>query len=248
MTCAESRMLLDAHADDELDVVNSLERERHLKTCAACAAETESVRWLQAALRELPLRYEAPDSLRREVRRMARASENEARPRRLQSLLLWKSLAFGATAFAVSAILLRPGISGRDPLLNEAVASHVRSLMAEHLTDVASSDQHAVKPWFNGKLDFAPDVKDFTERSFPLVGGRLDYLNGRSVAALVYRRNRHFINVFVWPSVNAGNGRLTSEKRRGYSVIHREADGLHYCLVSDLNEKDLAELANLFGR
>jgi len=133
-------------------------------------------------------------------------------------------------------------------LLNEAVASHVRSLMVEHLTDVASSDQHTVKPWFNGKLDFAPDVKDFAAQGFPLVGGRLDFLNGRAVAALVYRRNTHFINVFVWPATNTGSGKSALENRRGYFVINREANGLHYSLVSDLNEKELAELANLFGR
>src|SRR6185436_17555679 len=121
-------------------------------------------------------------------------------------------------------------------MLNEAVASHVRSLMVEHLTDVASSDQHTVKPWFNGKVDFAPDVKDFTAQGFPLVGGRLDYLNGRTVAVLVYQRNKHFINVFVSPTESSGRGKLTLEKRRGYSVINRETGGLHYCLVSDLNE------------
>ncbi len=179
---------------------------------------------------------------------MARTSGGATSPR-FHSLLLWKFLAFGATAFAVLAILLPPARnSERDHLLNEAVASHVRSLMAEHLTDVASSDQHTVKPWFNGKLDFAPEVKDFAAHGFPLVGGRLDYLNGRAVAALVYRRNKHFINVFVWPAQNTGNGKSDVQKRQGYSVINRDADGLRYCVVSDLNQKELAEFANLFGR
>ena len=249
MNCAESRLLLHAYADDELEVANSLELERHLKTCGACAAEMKSLQSLKAALRHAPLRYEAPGSLRREIRRMVSAPAGETPSGLFQSPRFWKSLAFGATAFALLAILLRPaGISGRDQLLNEAVASHVRSLMAEHLTDVASSDQHAVKPWFDGKVDFAPDVKDFAAQGFPLVGGRLDYLNGRAVAALVYRRNQHFINVFVWPEANPGNGKQVLENRRGYTVINRETGGLHYCLVSDLNEKELAELASLFGR
>jgi len=139
-------------------------------------------------------------------------------------------------------------MSGRDQLLNEAVASHVRSLMVEHITDVTSSDQHTVKPWFSGKLDFAPVVKDFAAQGFPLVGGRLDYMNGRAVAALVYRRNNHLINVFVWPARDTGSGKPAVENHRGYSVINREMDGLHYCLVSDLNDKELVELANLFGR
>ncbi len=246
MTCAESRLLLHAHADGELDVASSLDLERHLKTCAACAGEKQSVHSLKAALRQSSFRYDAPDSLRKEVRRMARTSGGATSPR-FHSLLLWKFLAFGATAFAVLAILLPPARnSERDHLLNEAVASHVRSLMAEHLTDVASSDQHTVKPWFNGKLDFAPEVKDFAAHGFPLVGGRLDYLNGRAVAALVYRRNKHFINVFVWPAQNTRKSDL--QRHRGYSVINRDADGLRYCVVSDLNQKELAEFANLFGR
>jgi anti-sigma factor RsiW len=248
MNCAESRLLLHAHADDELDVANSLELERHLKTCAACASEKQSVHSLKAVLQQSSMRYNAPDSLRKEIRRMARTRSGETQSR-FHSLLLWKSLAFGATAFAVLAILFRSaGISERDQFLSEAVASHVRSLMAEHLTDVASSDQHTVKPWFDGKVDFAPDVKDFAAQGFSLVGGRLDYLNGRAVAALVYRRNKHFINVFVWPAANTGNGKSDFQNHRGYSVINREANGLHYCLVSDLNEKELVELANLFGR
>src|SRR5438309_10135229 len=111
-----------------------------------------------------------------------------------------------------------------------------------------SSDQHTVKPWFDGKVDFAPDVKDFAAEGFPLIGGRLDYLNGRAVAALVYRRNKHCINVFVWPATNTENGKRALENRRGYSVINRETKGLHYCLVSDLNEKELTELGSLIGR
>src|SRR5207302_2574390 len=140
--------------DGELDVPSSLELERHLGACPACVAERESLRWLKAALRDSPLRYDAHDALRKEVRRLGRASAAQPRPRLVQSLLLWKSLAFTAVAFALLALLLRPGVSSHDELMNEAVAGHVRSLMAEHLTDVASSDQHTVKPWFIGKLDF----------------------------------------------------------------------------------------------
>jgi anti-sigma factor RsiW len=248
MNCAESRMLLHAYADGELDVANSLELERHLKVCPACVAEQESLRSLKAALREPQLRYTAPDSLGKEIRQLARAPVADVRPRLFQSLVLWKSLALGATALALLALWLRPGVAGHDELINEAVDSHIRSLMVEHLTDIASSDQHTVKPWFTGRLDFAPDVKDHAAQGFPLVGGRLDYLNGRSVAALVYRRNKHLINVFIWPTATTSSGREKIEKRRGYYVINRDTNGLHYCLVSDLNEKELAELAGLLGR
>ena len=246
MNCAESRLLLHADADGELDVVKSVELERHLKTCVVCAGEKRSLQSLKAALRQSPFRYDAPASLRKEVRRIAHASGG-ASSTRFNPLLLWKSLAFGATAFAILVILLQPGITANDTVLNEAVTSHVRSLMAEHLTDVASSDQHTVKPWFNGKLDFAPDVKDFASRGFPLVGGRLDYLNGRAVAALVYKRNKHFINVFIWPTPSTDAGKPKTENRRGYVIISHDTNGLHYCLVSDLNEKELTELAYLLG-
>jgi anti-sigma factor RsiW len=246
MNCAESQLLLHAHADGELGAAHSLDLERHLKSCPACASAKESVDSLKAALRQSSLRYNAPASLRKAVQGMARAEGRAGRPR-FFSLLLWKSLAFGATAVALWAILLRPVGISQSALLNEAVASHVRSLMAEHLTDVASSDQHTVKPWFNGKLDFAPRVEDFAAQGFSLVGGRLDYLNGRTVAALVYRRNKHVINIFVWPASHASHGKPDVQTHRGYSVINREIDGLHYCLVSDLNEKELTELANLFG-
>ena len=244
MNCAESRVLLHAHADDELDVAHSLALERHLQGCAGCAADNKSIRALKAALREPTLLYHAPDSLRREVARLAGAPGRETSSR-LNPLLLWKFLAFGAATVAVLALLLRPG--GHNEMLNEAISSHVRSLMVQHLTDVASADQHTVKPWFDGKLDFAPPVKDFTAQGFPLVGGRLDYLQGHAVAALVYQRNKHFINVFVWPAPRIGDDRSIIEKRRGYSVINLQSGGFRYCLVSDLNEKQLADLAKLFG-
>jgi len=122
----------------------------------------------------------------------------------------------------------------------------VRSLMPGHLTDVLSSDQHTVKPWFAGKLDFSPSVKDFAAQDFPLIGGRLDYVNGRTVAALVYQHKKHLINVFIWPVASAsGSEEITSY--HGYNVINREANGFHYCVVSDMDEKGLEQLAGLLG-
>jgi anti-sigma factor RsiW len=248
MNCAEIRLLLHAHVDGELDAVNSLELERHLKTCAACAAENKSLQSLHAALRGGDLSFRAPDSLKKDLRQFVHDLSGEKNARKeFNPQWLWKFLASGATAFALLVIFLRPaGISGQDQLLDEVVASHVRSLQVEHLTDVVSSDQHTVKPWFDGKLDFAPDVKDFAAQGFPLVGGRLDCLDGRAVAALVYRHNKHFINVFVWPA--AGAMKPETEMRRGYAIINCATNGLHYCLVSDMNPADLGELACLCGR
>jgi anti-sigma factor RsiW len=249
MNCAETHPLLHPYTDGELDLVRSLEVEQHLNTCAACATQKNSLQSLRSLLRNSDLAFRAPDSLRKKVRAIAPVPDNDARPHASDFSWLWKWLAIGATAFAVSTLILRPPrISENDRLADEAVAGHVRSLMAGHLMDVASSDQHTVKPWFNGRLDFAPDVKDFAAQNFPLVGGRLDYLGDRAVAALVYRRNKHYINVFVWPAASAKEVPAETQNLRGYSVINHQANGLRYCLVSDLNEPELRELADLLGK
>jgi anti-sigma factor RsiW len=130
-------------------------------------------------------------------------------------------------------------------LVNDIVANHVRSMMANHITDVASSDSHTVKPWFGGKLDYSPPTKDLSEQGFRLIGGRLDYLDHRSVGALVYQRNQHFINLFVWPS----NSTLVKPEdqltRQGYNLIHWTSSGMTYWLVSELNSTELNECARL---
>jgi anti-sigma factor RsiW len=249
MNCAEIRPLLHAWVDGELDLVRNLEIEQHLKTCAACAGQGKSLQSLRAALSKGELNFRAPDSLRRDLRQFVRDLQEEPKPReRFNWPWLWKYLALGATAFAALTLCLRPtGISEHDAFANEVIAAHVRSLQVEHLTDVVSSDQHTVKPWFDGKVDFAPSVKDFADQGFPLVGGRLDYLDGRAVAALVYRRNKHPINAFIWPAHTPSLPEKT-EIFRGYSIINRDANGLHYCLISDLNPSELQQLAGLLGK
>jgi len=245
MNCHETHPLLHAYLDSELDLMRSLEVEQHLKTCTACDAIKRSLQSLHSALRQADLAYRAPEALRARIRQNVGSTATETRPRYSRPWL-WQWLALGAIGFAaVTLILNPPGISQRDQLANQAVASHVRSLMPGHLTDVLSTDQHTVKPWFNGKIDFAPDVEDFAAQGFPLVGGRLDYLAGQTVAALVYHRNRHTINVFVWPAKTATPE--STKDLRGYTVINRDANGLHYCIVSDLNAKELGDFANLLG-
>jgi anti-sigma factor RsiW len=132
-----------------------------------------------------------------------------------------------------------------DHITQEIISGHVRSLMADHLTDVASSDQHTVKPWFNGKLDFSPPVKDLSDHGFPLVGGRLDYLENRPVAALVYRHRKHFINLFIWPSAHGSDIGKKTLASDGYNLIHWEESGMVYWAVSDLNIGELQEFAQL---
>jgi anti-sigma factor RsiW len=249
MNCAEIHPLLHAYFDGELDLVRSLEVEQHIHACRACASQNNSLQSLRTLFRDADLAYHAPNSLRAKVRAIARAPEDAESPRAGDEPWYWQWLAIGASMLAVFVLVFRPlSTPGENHLADEAVASHVRSLMVNHLMDVASSDQHTVKPWFNGKLDFAPDVKDFSAQDFPLVGGRLDYLNNRPVAALIYRRNKHLINVFVWAEGNANESQPAPQNLRGYWIINRQANGLHYCLVSDLNEKELGDLADLLGK
>jgi len=155
------------------------------------------------------------------------------------------AFAFGVVLALGVALGLGPGSAPQaDELTNEVVASHVRSLMASHLMDVASTDQHTVKPWFNGKVDFSPPVSDFTEQGYPLVGGRLDYLEHRTVAALVYRRHAHPINLFVWPDGGADE-KESMASEQGYHVAQWRGNGMRFAAVSDVNTEELKAFADL---
>ncbi|HLX71437.1 MAG TPA: anti-sigma factor [Verrucomicrobiae bacterium] len=234
--------LLHAYVDGELDLMRSLDVEGHLKTCAACTAARRSLQSLHSTLRHSDLSYSAPVSLRNRILAEVSNKPGETRTRK-SAPWLWQWLAVGALGFAALTVMLRPGgTSNQDRLADEAISSHVRSLMPGHLTDVVSSDQHTVKPWFNGKIDFAPTVKDFATNGFPLIGGRLDYLNDHPVAALIYKRNQHTINVFVWPAAHIESGIIQT---RGYNVINEDVNGLQYSIVSDLNRNELSDFARL---
>jgi anti-sigma factor RsiW len=151
-----------------------------------------------------------------------------------------------AAAIVLLALLpILRGPSTEEILTREVISSHVRSLMANHLADIPSSDQHTVKPWFNGKLDFSPPVEDLAKHGFPLVGGRLDYLNNRPVAALVYKRDKHLINLFIWPSSESSESVLKSETRQGYHVFHWTRSRMTYWVVSDLEQSQLQEFVQL---
>jgi anti-sigma factor RsiW len=228
VNCREFEGLLGAYADQELDLVNALGVESHLRECRTCEEALRRLAALRTVAAEAPY-YSAPEGLRARL----------TRPERKPVLWPWYSVAACAAAF----LLLTPYWTLRQngsPLLKEVVAAHVRSLQASHLMDVPSTDRHTVKPWFTGKLDFAPEVS--VPEGFELVGGRLDYVDGQPVAALVYRRRQHTINVFTWPATATGES-LRAESVNGFNVIHWVRGGMNWWAVSDLASAELREIS-----
>lgn len=243
MECREARELLAAQLDDELDPATSRSVAAHVRSCADCAAALEAQRRASEEIRRGLEYHRAPAALRARVRReLAHAT-----PRTAPALGAWRWVGAAAALVLVAggAWLAGSRSSDSDALARDVVASHVRSLMAGHLTDVASTDQHTVKPWFAGKLDFSPPVTDFAARGYPLVGGRLDYVHGRAVAALVYERRRHVINVFIEPSSQGGEAVSVPDTRQGYHVIRGRGAAMAYWIVSDLNGEELSQFARL---
>jgi anti-sigma factor RsiW len=241
---------MHGYLDGELDLAGSLEVEQHMQACQSCTRAYRSQTALRSAFRDNSLYYPAPAKLRKRIASSLRQANKSEAPARA---LPWRWLAAGASlacalliAFVIWSALPGRFGAGRDELLaQEMVSDHVRSLMVNHLTDVASSDQHTVKPWFDGKLDFAPQVTDFSDRGYPLVGGRLEYLHNRTAAALVYQRQKHFINVFIWPAEESSDSEPKLITRQGYNLIHWEKAGMTYWAVSDLNSSELQELVRL---
>jgi anti-sigma factor RsiW len=244
--CADKELLLGALLDGELDAANVQAMEAHLRACPACAEAFKTLEELRGRLQEPGLRPTAPAALRA---RIAAAAEAEARPasRARRGVLPWAmSGGFAALAAGLAAVLvLQPGAGSLE---DQLVADHVRSTLAAHLVDVQTSDRHVVKPWFNGKVDFAPPVVDLADAGFPLAGGRLDYLDGRVVAALVYRRGGHVINVFVWPEGEPPRPPAFALRRQhaGYAIAHWTARGLNFWAVSDIDPPELQRLRAAF--
>ncbi|MFO1210891.1 MAG: zf-HC2 domain-containing protein [Amaricoccus sp.] len=250
--CPEWRLRLNGFVDGELDAAHALQIERHVAGCDGCAAEVRSLRSLRTAVGADGVRWRAPQALRARVQ-AAIAAETLAAPApgrdwqaRLRAALgflgRWSFLPSAAAVAAALFLVLSP--HGGANLEGELVASHVRSLLADHLTDVASSDHHTVKPWFAGKVDFSPPVVDLADRGFPLIGGRVDYVGGRVVAVLIYRRNGHLINLFVWPETSPSHAAV---EREGYSMLNWWQAGLTFWAVSDLNPVELAEFRDDFA-
>jgi anti-sigma factor RsiW len=250
VNCHDTQRWLPGYLDGELDLVNAVAIEEHLKTCARCAQAYASQQALQAAIRGSRLYVPAPAALQKRIETSLRQADTSARaPWTVR--WRWYSVALALACVAVLAWGL--GRAWVEPAADDRLAAvvldaHVRSLMTDHLTDVVSSDRHTVKPWFAGKLDFSPTVEDLASQGYPLTGGRLDYLDGRPVAALVYQRQRHIINLFSWPAPQATDMAATVEERQGYNQIHWTQAGMAYWAVSDLNVDELQAFVQLVQR
>src|SRR6266516_740038 len=270
MNCEQATDLMDGYLDGELDPVTSQAIEQHLRECRNCEQRYMANRALIHAIGSAMPYYKAPTELRERIQSSLRAEIAERPSRRgapdarplipkkqpePKSILFgsswnWLALAAAIIFAAIVAWNLLPGLRRPDAeqfLATQLIASHVRSLMANHLADVASSDQHTVKPWLDAKLDFAPPVVDLANAGFPLIGGRLDYLDNRPVAALIYQRRKHFINLFVWPASDASRRTAAKEiSHQGYHLLHWVEGDFNYWAVSDVNKEDLQNFQHLF--
>jgi len=270
MNCEEATKLMDGYLDGELDPITSQTIERHLRDCPECARTHEAHRALVHSIGSAMPYYNAPSGLRERIRSSLREetaeqpvrnvapdarpviAEKQREPRSIIFGTSWNWLALAASIVLVAIIawnlvprLQQSGVNAEQFLATQLIASHVRSLMANHLADVASSDQHTVKPWLDARLDFAPPVVDLANAGFPLIGGRLDYLDQRQVAALIYQRRKHFINLFVWPAADAS--RTTKEiSHQGYQLLHWVDSDFNYWAVSDISANDLQTFKQQF--
>jgi len=245
MTCDEAKILLHALIDGELDAGHAREVEDHIATCPACAAQLAAHREMSKALAGADLRYPAPPALRRRIEAALPEMQTQAPSRRA----VLRGFAMGSAVSAIAAtglvaIVLRSDDEAR--IKSEIVSAHLRSLQAGHLTDVISTDQHTVKPWFNGKLDVAPPVVDLTAQDFTLVGGRLDYVDARAIGAIVYRRRLHVINLFVAQTASAEPRAPKTETFQGFNIRSWSEGGLNFWAVSDIAADELAEFAEKF--
>jgi anti-sigma factor RsiW len=269
MNCQEIADLMDGYQDGELDALTSQRIEQHLRDCHKCEEAFEAHTALARAITQGVPYYKATADLRQRIQSSLRdavaakpkdsgkqasqlstpRSQGERRPAFLPVPWNWLALAAAIILGAIlaSSFLPRIGAPNADQFLaTQLIASHVRSLMANHLTDVPSSDQHTVKPWLDAKLDFAAPVADLSSQGFPLIGGRLDYLDNHSAAALVYQRRKHFINLFIWPKTSRDSTAQTIVARQGYHLLHWSDGDFAYWAVSDVNTGDLQNFKELF--
>lgn len=251
--CAEMRLLIQAELDGELDAAEATTLAAHLEACPDCTASRSALTGLSSRLRaEVPY-HSAPASLRQAV--AAHIATAAPAPMPQSARLRWfrspgahlrQGLSFGA-GFALAACLaLVLALPHRSNPAEEIVAGHIRALQPGHLTDVVSTDQHTVKPWFNGRLDYSPPVRDFAAQGFLLLGGRLDYVQERPVAALVYRRAQHVIDLYVWPNENSAGHAPAQGRHNGFNYISWTDHDMTFWAVSDVNAEELRRFVDLW--
>jgi anti-sigma factor RsiW len=247
VSCELTQGVLHGYVDGELDAARAADFERHLLSCPECVSALEAQEAMRASIHRAGLYERAPATLRRKLQAelgppaiLPIASTAGIRP------ASWRWLALAATLLLAASLAWKflPQLSGKSSQAAYAAAivdAHLRSLQPGHLEDVISTDQHTVKPWFDGKIDFAPPVRDFAADGFPLQGGRLDVVRGRTVAVLVYGRRKHVVNVFIWPTTER-DSRPQSGSQLGYNWVDWRKDGMELCAVSDVNAADLDTL------
>ena len=235
MSCAQMGGLLHGMLDRQLDLADAVRVETHMQTCHDCTAEYRRQEALRAAIRRPEPRYRAPHDLRARVTASIRLQTDV-----LCQVPWWRGAVTGWLGTGVSLALAASlffvvAMPGEQAIQQELISGHVRSLLASHLTDVTTSDEHTVKPWFNGKLDASPPVVDLTPEGFPLIGGRLDYIHNRVVGALIFKHDQHVINLFVWPVADLTDSGPTSTTREGFNLLHWTCSGMSFWAVSDVN-------------
>jgi anti-sigma factor (TIGR02949 family) len=250
---AEAQALMHAALDGELDAVTQLRFDAHLAACPGCTAEYAQLKALGSAIRTRATRHAAPVELRAELSKalLVKDMVETPRPSNIVAFRRWlrpagAGFAIGA-AFAAGLAVLIDTRNADDLLADSIVTAHVRALQPGHLTDIQVSDQHQVKPWFDGKIDFAPPVKELSDQGFDLVGGRLDYIDGREAAVIVYRRKLHMIDLFVsrgrHDGAHADNLPVAHATPSGYNVVRWSDNGQDYWAISDLNGNELGDFA-----
>jgi anti-sigma factor (TIGR02949 family) len=246
MDCPTCEAMVDAYVDGELTAVESAEFERALEGCPECRKRLDAARAMSGLLRELPAEP-APDLLRARVERELRTIAGRPRER-LRQWTQWSAMAASMIA-ALGLGWLGGTLTGQGGRESDAlVASYLRVAMAEHTVDVASSDRHTVKPWYAGRIDYAPPVVDLTAQGFPLLGGRLDVIDGRKVAVLVYRRNQHKLALSLWPASSPGNSAPRVSERDGFAIAEWRHGGFEFRAVSDLAAAEIASFATVLDR
>ena len=239
--CADQELLLGGLIDNELDAANIAMVEAHVARCEDCRQELERLQAVRNLLRTDGVRHFAPVELSQRIAALPELAASRAA--NYNRLLRWLGPGLaGALAASLAMVTLLP--PGADSVVDqEIVSSHVRSLQPGHLTDVQTTNQHIVKPWFNGRIDFSPPVPELADQGFPLAGGRLDSIDGRTVAAIVYHRRLHTVNLFVWPARNGGDRAFMKD---GFGVTEWSRNGLRFAAVSDIPAAELRQFESLF--